>query len=113
MLNYLQYKKGKLRQNFLDDTVHPDLDRAGIGQSEKQSTADKLAAFCQEEVMVYGDLVDGKFTVFAVMFNDLLLGTKETKAVADYLKFKFEDTGDTYKINEIEKMKLENLDAKK
>lgn len=111
LLNYLQYQNGQLKENFLDDTVYPDLDKAGIGQSEKQVVTDKLAAFCQEEVMVYGDLEAGKFIIFAVMFNDLLLGTKETKAVADYLKFGFEDTGDTYKINQIEKMKLEETNA--
>lgn len=107
VLNYLQYKNGKLRENFLDDTVYPDLDRAGIGQSQRKTVEDKLAAFCQEEVMVYGEMRDDEFIIFAVMFNDLLLGTKETQAVAKYLRFDFEDIGDTYKINEIEKMKLE------
>lgn len=89
----------------------PDLDLAGIGQSQRQTVLDKLAAFEQEEVMVYGELKNDDFTIFAVMFNDLLLGTKETKAVADYLKFPFEDSGDTYKINLIEKMKLEENNA--
>lgn len=111
MLNYLQYKNGQLKQNFLDDTVYPDLDKAGIGQSEKQMVADKLAAFSQEEVMVYGEIKNDKFVIFAVIFNDLLLGTKETKAVAAYLKFDFEDSGDTYKINQIEKMRLEENNA--
>lgn len=112
MLNYLQYKNGKLKQNFLDDTIYPDLDKTGIGQSEKQTITDKLAAFCQEEVMIYGEIEKDEFIIFAVMFNDLLLGTKETQAVANYLKFAFMDIGDTYKINQIEKMKLEEVNGK-
>lgn len=111
LLNYLQYKNGKLKENFLDDNPVYNLKGVEIGQSQRQSIFDKLAAFDQEEVMVYGEMKDDDFVVFAVMFNDLLLGTRETKAVADYLKFPFEDIGDTYKINQIEKMKLETTNG--
>lgn len=111
LLNYLQYKNGKLKENFLDDSPLVDLKGVEIGQSQRQLIETKLAAFDQEEVMVYGEMKEEDFIVFAVMFNDLLLGTKETKAVADYLKFSFEDIGDTYKINQIEKMKLEETNA--
>jgi len=106
MLNYLQYKNGVLKENFLDNTPL-ELKGLGMTQTERERVFDSLAAFCQEEVTVYGDFEDGEFTIWAVMFNDLLLGTKETEAVAKYLKFEFSDIGDTYKINQIEKMKLE------
>lgn len=106
-LNYIQYKNGQLKQNFLDDAVFPALDEKGIGQSQKQIVETKLAAFGQEEIMVYGEMKEGLFVVFAVMFNGLMINTKETKTLADYLDFGFEDVGDTYKINQIEKMKLE------
>lgn len=111
VLNYIQYKNGKLTGYSLDDTPFFNLQGVEIGRSQKQDIIDKLAAFDKEDVTIYGEIRDNEFVVFAVMLSDVLLGTDETKVVASYLKFKFEDVGDTFKINEIEKMKLGEPDV--